>query len=153
MGTGILLATIGMAVVFDVTNGFHDSANSVAALVATRAATPVQALVVATAGNFAGPLLMGTAVADTVGGVVIVAPHETLPAIGAALSLAPPSWMRFSASAHRTRTRRSCRPTRCGPTLSYRQVAAGQAARLTDSMIASHRSARPSTDRCRRRTG
>ena len=118
MGTGILLATIGMAVVFDVTNGFHDSANSVAALVATRAATPVQALVVATAGNFAGPLLMGTAVADTVGGVVIVAPHETLPAIGAALSA--PSRMRFSASAHRTRTRRSCRPTRCGPTLSYR---------------------------------
>jgi PiT family inorganic phosphate transporter len=88
MGTAILLATIGMAVVFDVTNGFHDSANSVAALVATRAATPVQALVVATAGNFAGPLLMGTAVADTVGGVVIVAPHETLPAIGAALSAA-----------------------------------------------------------------
>ena len=88
MGTGIVLATIGMAVVFDVTNGFHDSANSVAALVATRAATPVQALVVATAGNFAGPLLMGTAVADTVGGVVIVAPHETLPAIGAALSAA-----------------------------------------------------------------
>ena len=58
-----------MAVVFDVTNGFHDSANSVAALVATRAATPAQALAVATAGNFAGPLLLGTAVANTVGGV------------------------------------------------------------------------------------
>ena len=118
MGTGILLATIGMAVVFDVTNGFHDSANSVAALVATRAATPVQALVMATAGNFAGPLLMGTAVADTVGGVVIVDRmkrcQRSVPL------LAPPSRMRFSASAHRTRTRRSCRPTRCGPTLSYR---------------------------------
>ncbi|WP_006243375.1 inorganic phosphate transporter [Mycolicibacterium tusciae] len=88
MGMAILLAAIGLAVAFDVTNGFHDSANSVAALVATRAATPGQALVVATAGNFAGPLLMGTAVADTVGGVVTVAPHETLPAIGAALTAA-----------------------------------------------------------------
>ena len=88
MGTAILFAAIGMAIVFDVTNGFHDSANSVAALVATRAATPVQALAVATAGNFAGPLLLGTAVADTVGGVVIVAPRETVPAIGAALTAA-----------------------------------------------------------------
>ena len=88
MGTAILFAVIGMAIVFDVTNGFHDSANSVAALVATRAATPVQALAVATAGNFAGPLLLGTAVADTVGGVVIVAPRETVPAIGAALTAA-----------------------------------------------------------------
>ena len=88
MGTAILFAAIGMAIVFDVTNGFHDSANSVAALVATRAATPLQALAVATAGNFAGPLLLGTAVADTVGGVVIVAPRETVPAIGAALTAA-----------------------------------------------------------------
>jgi PiT family inorganic phosphate transporter len=88
MAAALLLATIGMAVVFDVTNGFHDSANSVAALVATRAATPAQALAVATAGNFAGPLLLGTAVANTVGGVVIVAPYETVPAIGAALTAA-----------------------------------------------------------------
>lgn len=87
MGIAILLAAIGLAVVFDITNDFHDSANSVAALVATRAATPAQALAVAAAGNFAGPLLMGTAVADTVGGVV-VAPHETLPAVGAALTAA-----------------------------------------------------------------
>ena len=88
MGAALLLAAIGMAVVFDVTNGFHDSANSVAALVATRAATPAQALAVATAGNFAGALLLGTAVANTVGGVVIVAPDETVPAIGAALTAA-----------------------------------------------------------------
>ncbi|GAA2777734.1 inorganic phosphate transporter [Mycolicibacterium pallens] len=88
MSTVILLVAIGLAVVFDVTNGFHDSANSVAALVATRAATPGQALVLATVGNFAGPLLMGTAVADTVGGVVTVAPNETLPAVGAALTAA-----------------------------------------------------------------
>ena len=88
MGAALLLAAIGMAVVFDVTNGFHDSANSVAALAATRAATPAQALAVATAGNFAGALLLGTAVANTVGGVVIVAPDETVPAIGAALTAA-----------------------------------------------------------------
>lgn len=54
MGMAILLAAIGLAVAFDITNGFHDSANSVAALVDTRAATPAQALTVATAGSFAG---------------------------------------------------------------------------------------------------
>ncbi|CAN5643158.1 hypothetical protein BH09ACT8_BH09ACT8_61060 [soil metagenome] len=39
MGMTILLMAIRPAAVFDVTNGIHDSANSVAALVASRAAT------------------------------------------------------------------------------------------------------------------
>ena len=89
MGTGILLATIGMAVVFDVTNGFHDSANSVAALVATRAATPVQALVVATAGNFAGPLLMEQP-SPTLW-AVSSSSHRTKPCQRSVLLSAPPS--------------------------------------------------------------
>ena len=53
--------------VFDFTNGFHDSANSVAALVATRA--PGAALLLAAVCHVAGPLLAGATVADTVGGV------------------------------------------------------------------------------------
>ncbi len=88
MGTAVLVLAIVMAMAFDVTNGFHDSANSVAALVATRAATPGQALAVASAGHLAGPLLVGTAVADTVGGVVHLVPHETVAAVGAALTAA-----------------------------------------------------------------
>lgn len=88
MNTAVLLLAIVVAMAFDITNGFHDSANAVAALVATRAATPAQALALASAGHIAGPLLVGTAVADTVGGVVHVAPHETVAAVGAALTAA-----------------------------------------------------------------
>ncbi|MBJ8341312.1 inorganic phosphate transporter [Antrihabitans sp. YC3-6] len=84
----ILVIVVVLAMAFDVTNGFHDSANAVAALVATRAATPAQALVLATLGHVLGPLLAGTAVADTVGGVIRAAPHETVAAIAAALTAA-----------------------------------------------------------------
>ena len=84
----ILVVVVAVALAFDITNGFHDSANAVAALVATRAATPGQALVLASAGHILGPLLAGTAVADTVGGVVVLAPHETITAIAAALTAA-----------------------------------------------------------------
>ena len=55
------------AFVFDPTNGFHASSNVVAALVATGAARPAQALVLASTCHVLGPLRAGTAVADTVG--------------------------------------------------------------------------------------
>lgn len=88
MTTLALVVAVALALAFDVTNGFHDSANSVAALVATRAATPMQALAVGGVGNFAGPLLAGTAVADTVGGVVDLPLDVLGAAVGAALSAA-----------------------------------------------------------------
>lgn len=84
MATALVVAIV-FALLFDLTNGFHDSANAVAALVATRAATPASALAVAAAGHVAGPLLVGTAVANTVGGVVELPPSTTVPAVGAAL--------------------------------------------------------------------
>ncbi|CAM3634380.1 inorganic phosphate transporter [Smaragdicoccus niigatensis] len=83
-----LILTIVLAMAFDVTNGFHDSANSVAALVSTRAATAGQALVITALGNLAGPLLAGTAVANTVGGVVDVPLGDTVPVVCAALTSA-----------------------------------------------------------------
>jgi PiT family inorganic phosphate transporter len=66
----ILVVTVAIALVFDVTNGFHDSSNSIATLVTTRAATPAAAIALATVCHIAGPFLLGTAVADTVGGIV-----------------------------------------------------------------------------------
>jgi len=84
----ILLVVIALSLIFDVTNGFHDSANAIAALVATRAATPVVALAIASAGHVLGPLLAGTAVADTVGGVVRLPTDRTLAAVGAAITAA-----------------------------------------------------------------
>ncbi len=83
-----LVAAIALAVVFVVTNGFHDAANSIAALVATRAATPVQAIVLASVFNLLGPLLLGAAVANTVGGIVSVAPSAANETIGAGLAAA-----------------------------------------------------------------
>jgi PiT family inorganic phosphate transporter len=58
---------IGIAVAFDYINGFHDAANSIATVVATRVLTPFQAVLWAAFFNFAAAFLFGTAVARTVG--------------------------------------------------------------------------------------
>ncbi|MBN8442760.1 MAG: inorganic phosphate transporter [Thauera sp.] len=55
---------------FDYTNGFHDAANAVATVIASRAMTPAQAVLVVGVFEFLGPLLGGTAVANTIGGFV-----------------------------------------------------------------------------------
>ena len=64
------LSCIALLVLFDYTNGFHDTANMIASVVASRAMTPAQAITVVTAFTFLGPVLGGTAVADTFGGFV-----------------------------------------------------------------------------------
>lgn len=81
---GLALAILG-SLAFTFTNGFHDSSNAVAALVATRAATPGQAVVLAGLFNAAGPLLLGTAVADTVGGIVAAPSGRALPVVAGAV--------------------------------------------------------------------
>src|SRR3954451_18647613 len=58
---------IGIALIFDYINGFHDAANSIATIVATRVLTPFQAVVWASFFNFAAYVIFGTAVAKTVG--------------------------------------------------------------------------------------
>lgn len=59
-----------IVLVFDYTNGFHDAANVVATVIASRAMTPGQAVAVVGVFEFLGPLLGGTAVANTIGGFV-----------------------------------------------------------------------------------
>ncbi|MDX1803360.1 MAG: inorganic phosphate transporter [Alcanivorax sp.] len=66
----ILIMAIGTVLVFDFTNGFHDSSNMIATLIASRAMLPGQALLLVGVFTFLGPLLAGTAVADTIGGFV-----------------------------------------------------------------------------------
>jgi PiT family inorganic phosphate transporter len=83
-----LVVGVVLAVAFALTNGFHDAANSIAALVATRAATPVQAVALAAGFNLLGPLLLGAAVANTIGGIVAVSPGTANQVIGAALAAA-----------------------------------------------------------------
>jgi PiT family inorganic phosphate transporter len=67
--TLLLLALIAVVVVlvFDYTNGFHDASNIIATVIASRAMTPVQAVIIVATFEFLGPLLGGTAVANTIG--------------------------------------------------------------------------------------
>jgi PiT family inorganic phosphate transporter len=64
----ILVAIIVLvALAFDFINGFHDAANSIATVVATRVLTPLQAVLWAAAFNFLAVFVVGTGVAATVG--------------------------------------------------------------------------------------
>ncbi len=58
---------IAIALIFDYINGFHDAANSIATVVATRVLTPLQAVIWAAFFNFVAAFFFGTAVAKTVG--------------------------------------------------------------------------------------
>jgi PiT family inorganic phosphate transporter len=90
MDVGLVLAVV-VALGFAATNGLQDAANSIATLVATRAATPLQAILLASVFNLLGPLLLGAAVADTIGGIVTVDPADAVQVIGAGL-LAAVAW-------------------------------------------------------------
>ena len=81
-----LVLAILMAFAFALTNGFHDAANSIATLVATRVARPLPAVAMASVFNLIGPLLFGAAVANTVGKLVTVDPSHGVPVIGAGLT-------------------------------------------------------------------
>ena len=87
MEPGFVLAIL-LALAFAVTNGLHDASNAIATLVATRAARPLQAIVLAAVFNLLGPLFVGAAVADTIGGIVTVDPAEAAAVIGSGLAAA-----------------------------------------------------------------
>lgn len=61
----LIFLVILIAVIFEYINGFHDTANSIATVVATRVLTPRQAVVLAALTNLIGAL-WGTAVAKTI---------------------------------------------------------------------------------------
>jgi len=66
----LLVVTIAVALVFDFTNGFHDTANAVATSVSTRALSPRLAVLIAAVANLGGAFVT-TAVAKTVGKGII----------------------------------------------------------------------------------
>ena len=82
----VLVAAILVALLFALTNGFHDAANAIATLVATRAARPLPAIIMASLANFVGPFLLGAAVADTVAKIVDVSAEIIVPVVGAGLT-------------------------------------------------------------------
>jgi len=66
----LAIAAVVTVLVFDYTNGFHDAANVVATVIASRAMSPAQAVALVAVFEFLGPLLGGTAVANTIGGFI-----------------------------------------------------------------------------------
>lgn len=85
MDLGLVVA-IALATAFALTNGFHDAANAIATLVATRGATPGQAITLSSVFNMLGAVLLGTAVADTIGKIVDLPADDAIAAIGSGLA-------------------------------------------------------------------
>ena len=77
-----LWLAISLAFAFALTNGLHDAANAIATLVATRGARPGPAIALSAAFNLLGALLVGTAVASTIAGIVTVPPAQAVAVIG-----------------------------------------------------------------------
>ncbi len=68
--SGLLLATVVLALLFDFSNGWHDCANAVATVVSTRVLRPLTAVLLAGALNVAGAFF-STAVAKMIGGGIV----------------------------------------------------------------------------------
>ncbi|HEY6895036.1 MAG TPA: inorganic phosphate transporter, partial [Rhodanobacteraceae bacterium] len=86
MSLTLVLIVVLVALVFEYINGFHDTANSIATVVATKVLSPGQAVLLAAATNLIGAL-WGTAVAKTISsglidsGVVAVTPQVLICAL------------------------------------------------------------------------
>jgi len=90
MSLGLVVAVVLIALTFTYINGFHDTANSIATVVATKVLTPGQAVLLAAITNMIGAL-WGTAVAATIAagivntGVVEAGPQLLICALLAAI--------------------------------------------------------------------
>jgi len=82
--TALLALVVLLGVAFEFVNGFHDAANAIATVVATRVLTPLQAILLAGVLNFAGALT-GEAVARTVGAGIVDSTVVTQEIVVAAL--------------------------------------------------------------------
>jgi len=80
----LLIAIVVLALVFDYTNGFHDTANAIATSVSTRALSPRVAVIMAAGLNLLGALIY-TGVAKTVGKGLVNTDLVTLPLVLSAL--------------------------------------------------------------------
>jgi PiT family inorganic phosphate transporter len=61
-----IILVIGITLLFEISNGWNDSANAIATVVSTRVLTPLQAVLLAAFMNVAGAFF-STAVAKTIG--------------------------------------------------------------------------------------
>ena len=111
----LLIAIVTLALVFDYTNGFHDTANAIATSVSTRALSPRVAVLMAAGLNLLGALI-STSVAKTVGKGIVNTDLVTLAARARGRSSAP--WCGTSRPG--TSASRPARPRRCSAASSAR---------------------------------
>ncbi len=83
--SGMLILVIVLALFFDFSNGWHDSANAIATVVSTRVVSPFVAVVVAGGLNVAGAF-MSTAVAKMVGSGIVDPTTVTQEMVASALA-------------------------------------------------------------------
>ena len=70
--TTTVYVTIAVALLFDVINGFHDAANSIATVVSTRVLSPRLAVLWATVFNFLALFIFHQGVANTIAKIVVI---------------------------------------------------------------------------------
>ena len=87
----LVLSAIGLALVFDFLNGFHDAANSIATVVSTRVLTPRKAVAWAAFFNLVAALVFDVHIAKTIGKGLVVIEDVTVYVIMAGL-LGAISW-------------------------------------------------------------
>jgi PiT family inorganic phosphate transporter len=63
----VIILGIILAILFNFVNGLNDAANSIATIIATRALSPLKAVLLASIFNLLGPLVFTTAIAATIG--------------------------------------------------------------------------------------
>jgi PiT family inorganic phosphate transporter len=73
----LIVVIIGIALVFDFTNGFHDSANSISTIVSTKVLSPRRAVAFAAFFNFIAAFGFGVAVASTISKIIQLEIVET----------------------------------------------------------------------------
>ena len=70
--TSVVWITVAVALVFDVINGFHDAANSIATIVSTRVLSPRLAVIWATFFNFVALFIFHQGVANTISKIITI---------------------------------------------------------------------------------
>jgi inorganic phosphate transporter, PiT family len=72
----LVILAVGLALLFDLINGFHDAANSIATVVSTRVLSPRLAVLWAAFFNFVAMFIFAPRVADTISKIIRINPSD-----------------------------------------------------------------------------
>lgn len=74
----VIIGSVAVALIFDIINGFHDAANSIATVVSTRVLSPRVAVLWAAFFNFVAMFVFAPRVADTIAKIVRIDGHDSV---------------------------------------------------------------------------